>query len=340
MSAPYIPEDIGRRALGLRDADTPATDEQAGRIADRIMTAADRVGMSVPEYVRERARRLNVSPENPDVKSAFWSFEVPHPDLPPGKALSNMYIAEAWAETENEKVPGSARYLEGTRGGRALGNLRLWDTAVHRELNLQGDEGWDLAKSAWSTLSQRYAEAAKGEVVVFAQTAFPGTVLQTTELPALRTNPDVGLDNIKFAYAAPDGWPPVAREELGTDAVRAQAQFALPDKPLHVDPAEYAAKPAAERTAVLGKLSADVAEADASHVRITPLTAGAERAGVAQEGGKEAGPSGPTAPTPVWQMGFTPRPTAAAKGTSAAPVAAPEPAGPGVGKAVTGTGLG
>ncbi|MET8177943.1 hypothetical protein [Streptomyces sp. NPDC005336] len=286
--------------------------------------------MSVEDYVTERARRLNVSSPRPDTKSAFWSFEVPHPELPAGEGLSNMYIAEAWAESENAKAPDSARYLEGTRGGRALGNLRLWDKSVHQALDFTPEHGQDVARTAWSTLSQRYAEASTGEVAVFAPSAYPSSVLYNNELPALRTNPDVGLDHIKFVYEPPREWPETARNELGEDPVRAQAQFAWDDAPRHIDADTYAAKPPAERQATLDQLSADVVAADKNHERITPLTATATATAVS------AGPAGPTAPTPVWQMGFAPKRTAAAKGTSSAPTGPPATATPGLGKGAAG----
>ncbi|MEC4018243.1 hypothetical protein [Streptomyces sp. H27-D2] len=358
MSSDLIPMLIGERAKQLREAaGAPLADGQGERTAERLIKTADRVGMGVEEYVVERARRMKVTTANPDVKSAFWSFKVLHPDLPPGQMLSNEYLAAAWAESENAKVEGSARYLEGTQGGQALSNLHLWDKDVHTGLGLDREQGEALATTAWSVLSEKYADTAKGEVAVFAENAHPFSVLYNTELPALRANPDVGVDKIKYVYPAPAHWSAVARDELGPDAVRAQAQFAMDSKPLHVDPTEYAAKPPAERAAVLDKLSADVAEADKNHVRVTPMNAppakgtgtGAAATGPAATGPTASVPSGPavtaptgpTAPTPIWQAGFDPKPTPtpATKGPVTPASSPPLPPGPAVGASVTGKGL-
>ncbi|MDJ0464309.1 hypothetical protein [Streptomyces sp. H27-C3] len=362
MSSDLIPLSIGERAKQLRDAGgAPLRDGQAERTAERLIKTADRVGMGVEEYVVERARRMKVTTANPDVKSAFWSYGVPHPDVPPKQMLSNEYVAAAWAESENAKVDGAARYLEGTQGGQAMSNLHLWNRDVHTALGFDREQGQALASSAWSVLSEKYADTAKGEVAVFAEHAHPLSVLYNTELPALRANPDVGVDNVKFVYPPPHDWPDVARDELGSDEVRARAQVADPAKPLHINPEEYAARPPAERSAVLDNLATDVATADKNHVRITPLSATPSKGtatgaatsavtsaatGPAAPGPSGAGPSAPAppapappAPTPVWQAGFAPKPTAAAKGTAAAPAAPSVPTGPGVGTAVGGTGI-
>ncbi|UUU32220.1 hypothetical protein JIX56_21205 [Streptomyces sp. CA-210063] len=221
-----------QRALDLqRKADAPLPKEKAEQIAHEIMESAAAAGKTIEEYVVDYAKGLDVKAPREGMKSAFWSYGIPHPDLPMDRVLSSQFLAAIWSEMENEGQRGSTRYLEGTPGGRDLGQLHLWDTEVRRTLDFDKDEGDALARRAWSALSENYAKATDGEAIVFAGELAPWSVAYETELPQLRRT--IGAENIHFMYDLSEqtleGLPPESQQLLSDARVRSHVHFWAPD---------------------------------------------------------------------------------------------------------------
>ncbi|MDW8808986.1 hypothetical protein P1P68_30365 [Streptomyces scabiei] len=135
-----------------------------------------------------------------------------------------MHVAAAYTEAQNSVVENTLRYLEGTPGGQALGELHLWDASVQRALRLDRETGTALAYDAWGALSQRYAATTETEALFFMAELNPGAVAYQTEAPQLRR--DGKLDLINFMYPPPmDKYAdlaPETQELLASQAVRAQ----------------------------------------------------------------------------------------------------------------------
>ncbi|MFG2130833.1 hypothetical protein ACGFNV_23865 [Streptomyces sp. NPDC048751] len=221
-----------QRALALQTAHGAALEEGEGeRIAYEIIDAATAAGKTVEEYVVEYAKGLDVAAPREGMKSAFWSYGIPHPDLPADKVLSSQFLAAVWTDVENENDPDSARYLEGTPGGQVLDQLHLWNPDVYKALGLNEQQGNALAREAWSALSENYAKATDGEAIVFGGELVPWSVAYETEMPQLRRG--TGPENIHFMYDLPEsvlkGLPPESRELLSEGAVRSHVHFKAPD---------------------------------------------------------------------------------------------------------------
>ncbi|MFH9550672.1 hypothetical protein [Streptomyces sp. NPDC017435] len=358
MSPQPIPRYIERLALKLameeaERAEAANTLEGAQEIVDRLDAESEAAGFaSVKEYIESvTTDRKGVSPpEGKNPTSAFWSHGTPHPEAPRNwtgeNFLDNRYVAEAWALVQNNRSPGSARTLETTEGGQRLNEMHLFEDAVRQALG-GDDQGFTYAwaRECWGSISQTYAEASEGPVVVFSETAHTRSILYNRELPTLHANQGVGLDNIHFAYTAPREWPQEARNEIGADAVRAQVQVDDPTLPHYVDPVAYPAQdPVARRTAIDAECAAVAAER-------TERTEETQEAATAKgEEGLEARTpvleapkqiAEPTAALPVWQMGFKPTPVKIESVAAASPHdSAPPPPQPVLGKQVTDTGLG
>ncbi|WP_328725123.1 hypothetical protein [Streptomyces sp. NBC_00259] len=260
MSASPIPVEVEALALELarREAEATAAADPVS-IADQLEAAAgDR---TISEYLEEFVKDSKgvTPPDGAAPVSAFWSFHTEHPEAPKvfqGKhVLENRFIAEAWAQLRNEERPGSAQTLETTDAGRQLNAMHLWERKVLKELaSRDGRIDWEFTKKCWADLSETYANAAKGPVVVFAETGHTLSILYNQESPTLQANSDVGLGNIHFAFEAPQSWRETARRELGTNAVRAVAQFDNPTRDGYIDPETYATLAPEVREAALAKV--------------------------------------------------------------------------------------
>lgn len=183
------------------------------------------------EQLRKRLREFTAEQDmelpTSDTRSAFWSYRLEdHPtvDVQAGEQLQSMHVAAAYTEAQNSIVEDTLRYLEGTPGGKALGELHLWDANVQRALKLDRDTGTALAYDAWGALSQRYAATTETEALFFMAELNPGAVAYQTEAPQLRR--DGKLDLINFMYPPPmDKYAdlaPETQELLTSQAVRAQ----------------------------------------------------------------------------------------------------------------------
>ncbi|MER5714355.1 hypothetical protein [Streptomyces sp. NPDC002132] len=229
--APLVQTPV-QRALALQTAHGAALEEGEGeRIAYEIIDAAAAAGKTVEEYVVEYAKGLDVSAPREGMKSAFWSYGIPHPDLPVDKVLSSQFLAAVWTDMENDNEPDSARYLEGTPGGQVLDKLHLWNPDVYKVLGLNEQQGNALAREAWSAVSENYAKATDGEAIVFGGELVPWSVAYETEMPQLRRG--TGPENIHFMYDLPEellkGLPPESRQLLSDGSVRSHVHFKAPD---------------------------------------------------------------------------------------------------------------
>ncbi|MCX4509329.1 hypothetical protein OHA27_03225 [Streptomyces sp. NBC_01619] len=304
-----IPENVEALALELAHREAHAAKLASGRakaIADELEAAAG--DKSISEYllafVNDEAGVR--PPEGPAPQSAFWSFGHDHPEAPMNHKgepfLDNRYIAEAWAHLQNEQRPGSAQTLETTAAGRRLNEMYLWEDEVLEELAQRDDEiTWGFARECWAGLSETYAKAAEGQVVVFAQTGHTLSILHNTESPALQANHAVGLDNIHFAFEAPQWWPEAARDELGTNAVRAVAQFDNPSREGYIDPAVYEASAPEVREATLAKAMEHATPQQEAPAQEVPEQEAPQQEAAAQEVPAAEGPvpSAPAAEAPA-----------------------------------------
>jgi hypothetical protein len=215
-----------------REGDAALSPAEAKRIGRRLREG---IGGLPPEEYREQLRiRLrnfaaaqDVDLPSPDTRSTFWSYQLQdHPalNLTTGETLYSMHMAAAYTESQNAIVEDTLRYLEGTPGGKALGELHLWDIQVQNELKLSLDEGRDLAYDAWGTLSEKYAAKTENEALFFMAELNPGTVAYQTESRQLRQDGKLGI--IEFMYPAPAekyaDLAPETQELLASQAVRAQ----------------------------------------------------------------------------------------------------------------------
>ncbi|MGW2046524.1 hypothetical protein ACWCPF_15255 [Streptomyces sp. NPDC001858] len=256
-----------------RTGEAALTPAQARRIGKRLREGIG--GLSPDEYreqlrirLREFAAAQDVELPDPDTRSTFWSYQLEdHPglDVHTEEALYSMHMAAAYTEAQNSIVPETLRYLEGTPGGKALGELHLWDPQVQNELKLTKDEGRDFAYDAWGTLSEKYAAKTEHEALFFMAELNPNTVAFQTESRQLRQ--DGKLDIIQFMYPAPAqkyaDLAPETQELLASQAVRAQvhtfasnendAKYTPLTKAGYLDLEQLAALPTpeAQRAAVL-----------------------------------------------------------------------------------------
>ncbi|MEI5526577.1 hypothetical protein WB401_28690 [Streptomyces brasiliscabiei] len=357
MSPQPIPRYIEQLALKIANEEAEQarkanTREGAAAIVRRLTAEADAEGFtSVKAYIESvTTDRDGVTPpEGTSPTSAFWSHGVQHDDAPLNWSgenfLDNRYVAEAWARTQNKKSQGSAQTLETTDGGRKLNEMYLFGDGVRTALG--GDaEGYtyEWARGCWASISENYAAAARGQVVVFAESAHTRSILYNQELPALHTNPYVGVDNVKFAYAPSKQWPEASRNEVGLHQIRAQVQVDNPSMPHYVDVAEYAKQdPVARQEALAAECASVTAERNeraAEKVVGTPTTNESEvpKAEPPAVGSPVQTPQA-SARIPVWQVGFKPVPVkneARAAASADSPTAPPNPD---LGKQATGVGL-
>ncbi|MET7649668.1 hypothetical protein [Streptomyces sp. NPDC005486] len=357
MSPQLIPKYIEELALNIaneeaKNAQTASTREGSLALARRLETESETAGFtSVKDYIQSLTTDPKgvEPPEGTTPTSAFWSHGIPNTRAPLNwnseRFLDNRYIAEAWARSQNKRNPGSAQTLETTAGGRRLNEMYLFEDAVRKALG--GDEEgytYAWARECWGNISQTYAEAAEGPVVVFAETAHTRSILYNSELPTLHSNQHVGLDNINFAYPAPQAWPKETRAEVGTNDVRAQVQVDDPSLAHYVDPVAYATQdPVARQAAV----AAECASVTAERAERTVEKAGSASSATESKGPEAETPAAavpkqtekPTASIPVWQMGFKPTPVKP-EATATPTVKSTAPPAPDLGKQAAGTGLG
>ncbi|MFD7233050.1 hypothetical protein [Streptomyces sp. NPDC059881] len=334
MSNSAIPADVEALALHLAANEATATAEAKAnprKILRRLRAEAKAEDKSIHDYLLDFVQQDEgvTPPQGTSPTSAFWSYGLGHSEAA-GGFLDNRYIAEAWAQLQNEQQPGSAQTLETTEAGRKLNSMHLWDDEVLDVLGKVDTRlNKDFTRKCWAGLSATYAKAAKGPVVVFAETGHTLSILYNQESPALQANSDVGLQNIHFAYEAPQWWPEAARDELGTNAVRAVAQFDNPSREGYIDPAVYEASTPEVREAMLAKAMEHATPQQEAPAQEVPEQDAPQQEAAAQEVPAAEGPvpSAPAAEVPAAEVP-TPEAPAAEVPAAEGPVAeaeTPEP---------------
>ncbi|MGV4986300.1 hypothetical protein ACWC0C_35190 [Streptomyces sp. NPDC001709] len=222
----------------------PQSQEAGEAVAQRIYgdwRAAHAQGRDVPDlmsYVRDVAGTESVTREDRGEVRAFWSY-MSQPEGAP-EPIGHRYLAQACGSSRGLQV------LEDTPAGSRLDSYQLWNDhvkdALVRDYGLDKEAVNALAPEVWSTVSQRYAEAAQGPVVAFATDVAAFSVLGKDELPRLLAHEQVGKDNIKFPLPAPrhEHLPPEIDALIADDAMR--AQVLMEDFNPEKSPKEFAAR--------------------------------------------------------------------------------------------------
>ncbi|GGV05437.1 hypothetical protein GCM10010260_48280 [Streptomyces filipinensis] len=222
----------------------PQSQEAGESVAQRIYTdwrEAHAQGRDVPDlvsFVRDVAGTGSVTREDRGEVRAFWSYM----SQPEGASepIGHRYLAQACGSSRGFQV------LEDTPAGSRLDSYQLWNEhvkdALVRDYGLDEEAVNALAPEVWSTVSQRYAEAAQGPVVAFATDIAAFSVLGKDELPRLLAHEQVGKDNIRFPLPAPrhEHLPPEIDALIADDAMR--AQVLMEDFDPEKSPKEFAAK--------------------------------------------------------------------------------------------------
>jgi hypothetical protein len=91
-----------------------------------------------------------------------------------------------YAEAHTDGV--SSVTLEQTSGGKYFDDKKLYETGSPVNIN--------QADGIWSRLSERYAQAAEGDVTAYQHNPRVGSIWETTERPALELNPKVTSINV------------------------------------------------------------------------------------------------------------------------------------------------
>ncbi|MFE9257588.1 hypothetical protein [Streptomyces sp. NPDC006879] len=221
-----------KRAVELESSyeeSTPRTPTQALETASRIFedwqaaTAAGRKSPDLLSFVRDVAATEPVTSGERGQARAFWSWR----SRPEGATaeVGHRFVAQACGEERGFQV------LEDTPAGRQLDSYHLWAKEVQqvlaRDFELDLAEVEALAPEVWSTVSGRYAEAATGEVVVFAADIGAGSVLGKDELPRLLAHEQVGKEGVRFPLPSPrhEHLPPEVDELIADEAVRCQVRM-------------------------------------------------------------------------------------------------------------------
>ncbi|MCH0542661.1 hypothetical protein I3F58_24495 [Streptomyces sp. MUM 203J] len=307
------PEEI-EYALRLQDEyqQTKPRNEAEGRaVAARIFgdwQSAQEQGGNIPDllsFVRDVAENGAVTSEERGSTRAFWSFK----SQPEGasRVVEHRFLAQACGATRGYQV------LEDTPAGQQLDSYHLWDREVQRALvrdyELDQGEVDDTKKYVWSTVSERYAQAAEGPVAAFATDITEGSVLGHDELPILLAHEMVGKEGVNFPLAMPrhEHLPPEVDVLIADPPIRAQIR--MEDFDPEKSPKEFAAKLAAldipenQREAVEGalwRLSTansydELADKAAKNEATQPQKGSAFTVGsVARPAAQPAAPRGPT----------------------------------------------
>ncbi|MFD9102256.1 hypothetical protein ACFVZN_14385 [Streptomyces virginiae] len=231
-----------------REAAKPTTPEQVEEVQERLIRdwqAANEAGSPTPDiqsFIRSVAAKASVTNKDRGDTRAFWSYKS-QPEGAPSE-VGHRFVAQACGETRNYQV------LEDSPAGKQLDSYHLWEPGVQemltRDFDVEPSEANDLAPEVWSTVSRRYAEEAKGPVVVFAADIGEESVLGKDELPQLLAHERVGRDGVEFALPSPrhGHLPPEIDELIADDPVRCQIRMEDFD-PEETTPKEFAKKLAA-----------------------------------------------------------------------------------------------
>ncbi|MGW2016434.1 hypothetical protein [Streptomyces sp. NPDC001927] len=215
----------------------------AGIYADWQRAKAENIeGRPVPDiqtYIRDLADHGEVTNPDRGVIRAFWSYHSQPEGAP--RDVRHQFLAQACGQSRGYQV------LEETPAGGLLDSYHLSNPHVKRVL--ASDHEVDTAKLvdatayAWRTVSDRYADAAKGPVVAFATDIDETSILGANEMPIILEK--VGKDAVSFPLPMPrhEHLPPEIDALIANPAIRAQVR--MQDFSPNNSPKEFAAKLAA-----------------------------------------------------------------------------------------------
>lgn len=150
----------------------------------------------------EQSNKLDISTGKN--KSIFYAGRTQYYNNATGKleTVTARQMAENYADQLLKNKGVTKLTLERTPGGKWMDDLKLFEKLsdgayTYEKYGLNEAE----AKQIWSNLSSRYADGASGAVTAFTKNVpdkfKPQTIFWSTELPQLRTNPNVSHINIR-----------------------------------------------------------------------------------------------------------------------------------------------
>jgi hypothetical protein len=246
LAAHPTQEEIARALVLQKEYDRaePRSHEEAAAVAGRLyadwqaLPEQDGRPRDVVSYIRQVAATESVTHEDRGKVRAFWSYES-RPEGAP-EPVRHRFLAQACGESRGFQV------LEDSPAGSRLDSYHLWNELVqdtlHKKYGVDREDIRELPKEVWSTVSQRYAEAAEGPVVAFATDIARGSVLGKDEMPRLLAHEKVGKDNVKFPLPLPrhEHLPPGIDALMANEGVR--AQLCMEDYDPRKSPKEFARK--------------------------------------------------------------------------------------------------
>ncbi|WP_137993578.1 hypothetical protein [Streptomyces vilmorinianum] len=232
------------------DRGKPGTPAEAMAVASRIYAdwqaarennPPDRQVPDLLSYVRDLADNGSVTNPDRGMIRAFWSYRSQPEGAP--RAVRHQFLAQACGQTRGYQV------LEETPAGGRLDSYHLSNPLVQAALAKDYEvDVQDVAKVnsyAWKTVSDRYALAAEGPVVIFATDITEGSILGANEMPIVLAHEKVGKDAVSFPLEMPrhEHLPPEIDALIANPPLRAQVRMEDhdPDK----SPKDFAAKLAA-----------------------------------------------------------------------------------------------
>ncbi|MFJ3881323.1 hypothetical protein ACIPW5_28230 [Streptomyces sp. NPDC090077] len=263
--APLTPEEIelAQRLEARHQAGEPRSHADARKIVARMFADRKADHDRQAELDRQAGREPAGENELPDLMSYVLSVadkgEVTNPTRGDDRALwtwqsqpegmdreiKHRFLAQACGETRGyqvlEETPAA-----GQMDGYYLGNRFMADVLTTD----YGVSAADLQKTIaqfWPRVSERYAEAAKGRVLVFAAEIGEGSVLGASELKQILGPEGVGRENVDFLvdFPHPPHLPAEMRDLLADPAVRCQIRREDYAKGDGRTPADFLAKLAA-----------------------------------------------------------------------------------------------
>ncbi|WP_405980011.1 hypothetical protein [Streptomyces sp. NBC_00158] len=260
--APLTPEEIelAQRLEARHKAGEPRSHADARKIVARMFADRKADHDRQAELDRQAGREPAGENELPDLMSyvlrvaekgevtnpargtdrALWSWQ----SQPKGmdREIKHRFLAQACGETRGYQVLEESP-AAGQVDGYYLGSRFMADVLTED----YGVPAADLQKTIaqfWPRVSERYAEAAKGQVLVFAAEIGERSVLGAAELKQILGPEGVGRENVDFLvdFPHPPHLPAEMRDLLADPAVRCQIRredYAMGDDRT---PADFAAK--------------------------------------------------------------------------------------------------
>ncbi|MEI5990482.1 hypothetical protein A5881_001975 [Enterococcus termitis] len=154
------------------------------------------------EFLLEQSNKLDVSTGKN--KSIFYAGRTQYYDNATKeiKYVTARETAEKYADELLKNKGVTKLTLERTPGGKWMDDLKLFEQLSDGSYNYSKYGLTDQeASQIWSNLSSRYADGASGSVTAFTKNVpdsiKPKTIFWSTELPQLRSNPNVSHINIR-----------------------------------------------------------------------------------------------------------------------------------------------